>query len=227
MAKYTELLSEYIEDGGELPAVFEQIIGFDELFVGYYCDAEIAFETPTLFSIKLNTMANMVIPVYAQRITALKELYRDVLNPRKIRTKTGQVLRQDGQSVSSTENTKEGTQTTKNSGIEGGAMIEEVKTFEEPFALGNAAPAPTQPETIAETTRQPTATEVSYDGYKDTTKQTISPRTNTETYNNVTDLEEGYTPGEALQIINEFTTKRDNILRECLGEFSPLFLEIY
>lgn len=57
MAKYTELFSEYLEGGGELPAAFSQIDGFEDLFIGHFIDKEIGFETEVLFTIKLETKA--------------------------------------------------------------------------------------------------------------------------------------------------------------------------
>lgn len=91
MAKYTELLSEYIENGGVLPAIFNQIQGFEDLFIGEYCDCEIGFETPILFQIKLETKANLIIPTYAKRIAALTAAENDLTNPTKKRVKTGSI----------------------------------------------------------------------------------------------------------------------------------------
>lgn len=85
MAKYTELFSEYLESGGELPTAFDQIDGFKDLFVGHFIDKEIGFETEVLFAIKLETKANIVIPVYAERITALENAISKLVNPQKVR----------------------------------------------------------------------------------------------------------------------------------------------
>ena len=70
MAKYTELFAEYLESGGELPAAFDEIVGFKDLFIGHFIDKEIGFETEVLFAIKLETNANLVIGVYADSIAA-------------------------------------------------------------------------------------------------------------------------------------------------------------
>ena len=40
MAKYTELFAEYLESGGELPAAFDEIYGFKDLFIGHFFDKE-------------------------------------------------------------------------------------------------------------------------------------------------------------------------------------------
>lgn len=85
MAKYTELFSEYLEGGGELPTAFSQIDGFEELFKGHFIDKEIGFETEVLFAIKLETKANIIIPVYAERITALQVAISKLGNPQKVR----------------------------------------------------------------------------------------------------------------------------------------------
>lgn len=83
MAKYTELFNDYIENGGELPAVFDDIDGFDNLFKGYYADKEIGFETETLFAIKLETYANIYVPIYASRIASLAVAWTHADNPVK------------------------------------------------------------------------------------------------------------------------------------------------
>ena len=68
MAKYTETFAEWLDGGGVLPSEFDQIDGFDDLFVGYWCNAEIGMETPDLFQIKLDAYAALHVPVYKQRI---------------------------------------------------------------------------------------------------------------------------------------------------------------
>lgn len=84
MAKYTELFADYLKDGGALPSVFSSIIGFEDLFKGYYCDKEIGFETEILFAIKLETYANIYVPMYAQRISALATALTNASNPVKV-----------------------------------------------------------------------------------------------------------------------------------------------
>lgn len=68
MAKYTMLLAEYLERGGQLPASFSQIEGFKDLFIKYYCDKELGFETETLFKTKLELYADLYIASYAEKI---------------------------------------------------------------------------------------------------------------------------------------------------------------
>lgn len=97
MAKYTELLSEYIKNGGEFPAVFDKIEGFEDLFIGHYIDREIGFETPVLFSVKLETRANIVIPAYAKRIAEIEAAEENLINNEKVRTKTGNITRDYGE----------------------------------------------------------------------------------------------------------------------------------
>ena len=83
MARYTELFAEYLASGGELPSAFEQITGFTDLFKGYYADKEIGFETEDLFALKLETYANIYIPIYKQRIEDLAEAITGAKNPAK------------------------------------------------------------------------------------------------------------------------------------------------
>ena len=84
MAKYTELLAEYLEAGGELPDVFDTIEGFEDLFIAHYCDKEIGFETEALFAVKLELYANIYVPKYAERITALATAWTNASNPTKV-----------------------------------------------------------------------------------------------------------------------------------------------
>lgn len=74
MAKYTETLVEYLEAGGTLPALFEDIAGFPDLFVQRFCDYEIGFETPKLFALKLEGAAKIYIPYYKKLIDAQSTL---------------------------------------------------------------------------------------------------------------------------------------------------------
>lgn len=74
MAKYTETLVDYIEAGGTLPALFESIEGFPDLFVQRFCDYEIGFETPELFAQKLEAAAKIHIPYYKKLIDAQSSL---------------------------------------------------------------------------------------------------------------------------------------------------------
>ena len=74
MAKYTETLVEYMRAGGVLPALFEQIDGFAELFVQRFCDYEIGFETPELFTQKLEGAAKRFIPFYKTLIDSQNDL---------------------------------------------------------------------------------------------------------------------------------------------------------
>ena len=85
MAKYTELLSEFLARGNTLPAAFNQLVGFGDLFSQYYGDYEIGFETEELFAMKLNAYANIYIPAYADRITKVNNLMSGLMSPEKIR----------------------------------------------------------------------------------------------------------------------------------------------
>lgn len=88
MAKYTELFAEYLESGGELPAAFAEIDGFEDAFIQEYCDKEIGFETEALFYIKLEAKANIVIPIYKKKFEALDQTLTQLSNPIKTRQRT-------------------------------------------------------------------------------------------------------------------------------------------
>ena len=72
MAKYTETLAEQVAGGGVLPsASFALIAGFEDLFKERYAGNEIGFETETLFALRLDARAKIVMPVYADKVTAM------------------------------------------------------------------------------------------------------------------------------------------------------------
>lgn len=82
MAKYTEIFADYVENSGyDLPEAFDEIEGFEDLFLKYYCDKEIGFETENLFAIKLEGYADLYIPPYADRITKLATAWGFVDTP--------------------------------------------------------------------------------------------------------------------------------------------------
>ncbi|MBQ0154591.1 MAG: hypothetical protein KBS70_07390 [Bacteroidales bacterium] len=86
MARYTELLSEYLAgEGRELPSSFSLIEGFSDLFIGHYADHEIGFETEDLFALKLEHYADLHLPIYASRINLLNSYILRLEDPEKIR----------------------------------------------------------------------------------------------------------------------------------------------
>ena len=84
MAKYTMTLAEYLAKGGALPSSFALIDGFENHFIGRYCDKEIGFETDALFSIKLEAKANLVMQAYKDRIDTRALYWTRVSNPTKV-----------------------------------------------------------------------------------------------------------------------------------------------
>lgn len=221
MAKYTELLSEYIEEGGELPTLFDTIEGFTDLFIGEYADREIGFETPTLFTLKLNYTAALVIPPYSARIAAIKQANELLLTPNKkhvrdgnlTRSRNGEIIHTDGESVV----------TTVNDNGDGAAEI--TKVSEQPFAVENAAPTLTQPTTVTEATK-PTITNTQTSN-ETTSTESYNNYQETESYNNITDSETGLTSPEALAVLQHIEEQTNIIMRQLLQEFDTLFMGIY
>ena len=115
MAKYTELLAEYLQSGGQLPAAFDTIDGFSDLFIGHFCDREIGFETPKLFEIKLETRANLVIPIYKERIDQLMQFDTMFNEPTKTSTRSGN---EETTRSGNEETTRSGNEETTRSGNE-------------------------------------------------------------------------------------------------------------
>lgn len=81
-AKYTEYLSEYLQNH-DLPSVFSMIDGFETLFVANFCDREIGFETEDLFEIKLEAKANVVVPLYTQRLAMYETALQNAPNAKR------------------------------------------------------------------------------------------------------------------------------------------------
>ena len=75
MAKYTMLFADYLERGGALPASFDLIDGFEDLFKKHYCDKEIGFETELLFAMKLEEYADIYMQLYADKLTRLTSAF--------------------------------------------------------------------------------------------------------------------------------------------------------
>lgn len=231
MAKYTELLSEYIEHGGELPAVFDTIEGFEDLFVGRYCDCEIGFETPILFKIKLEAKANLIIPAYAKRISEFEEAKAALLNPEKKRIKTGTIKREYGKRENTDSNTKTG---------EIVKSVKDTKTFtnedhvsteaELPFGGTNENEAITRRNVDKgfedKTVTEATDTE-SYKDYEDKNTKVEQEHNDKETYENVTETESGYSATEAEALFKALENKVYIILNDCLEEFKNLFMKVY
>lgn len=79
--------AEYLQNGGQLPAVFDSIADFKEIFTAKYFDCEIGFETPELFAIKLEAKASIVIPQYVKRIAYYDTAMENLQNAIKTRTR--------------------------------------------------------------------------------------------------------------------------------------------
>jgi len=96
MALYTELFSEYVEGGGELPSEFASINGFADLFKMRYFNREIGFETEALFTMKLQLKASVIIPFYVEKLTALATAQNALRTPNFKRTTTETIGNTEG-----------------------------------------------------------------------------------------------------------------------------------
>lgn len=83
MAKYTELLVDYL-DGNSLPVEFATIEGFEDMFIGRFCDREIGFETEALFKIKVQNVTDIYFNLYKERITDLASAITKAKTPLRI-----------------------------------------------------------------------------------------------------------------------------------------------
>lgn len=73
MAKYTITLGEYLKNN-TLPEIFNNIENFSDLFILEFIDREIGFETEWLFSQKLLGRANLMCPLYAERLEKIQSI---------------------------------------------------------------------------------------------------------------------------------------------------------
>lgn len=85
MSKYTETFIQWLEEGNDFPSSFD-VDDFPNLknrFFARYCDHEIGFETPLLFKIKFEALADSKIPLYVQAVQSLKVSDASVADPIK------------------------------------------------------------------------------------------------------------------------------------------------
>lgn len=228
MARYTELFSEWLEEGGQLPALFSEIEGFGDLFTATYCDREIGFETPVLFEIKLNAYADLHIPEYKERIDLLEEAIAQAGKTTKTRTRSGNETNtrtgaEDVTYSGSETNAQNGTNT-----MQRGAQKD--TTIEYPYSAINSTDN-LQPSNVVDRDTYTDSDSVdmsntrSFTNRKDT--RNYDNVKDERVYNDVKDTETGYTPDELLRYINELHTKVYNVKKELLREFEPLFMQIY
>lgn len=241
MAKYTELFNEWLEAGGELPPEFSQIADFDNLFVGEYADSELGYETPTLFQLKLNQRAALVMPDYIIRIEEIQRARILLQNPTKIRTKTGQISRMYGGDYTTGTTTQNGRKNIHTEGDTTNSAPDHVRTIaDQPFIaqtevqdglITGAQVTPTQISVDRafenDTTHVNNTVEETYDNYTTTVRHESKPKTDTEFYDDITDKETGYTVDEAERIYKDYERAIFNIKKQLLAEFKNLFMLVY
>lgn len=100
MARYTELFSEWLENGGKMPAVFDNV-NIDgeplaDIFTAYYAAREIGFETPALFELKFNALAAILINDLQAGLQAHCGALAALSEPKSTHTKSGALQRNYG-----------------------------------------------------------------------------------------------------------------------------------
>lgn len=199
MAKYTELFSEYLERGGQLPASFALIDGFEDLFKLHYCDKEIGFETEALFFMKLERTARINVPFYADKIRRLASAYAHFDVPAKVRYERG--FNQDTQGEQNTRNAN-----TSLNGEQNGY------NSELPFDAANASPS-MKTHNDAFTNQA--------DGTYHADEVINKGERQNET------RESGYTPDEAMREVEFLNKEIEPLIQMLLDEFKRLFMQIY
>lgn len=168
MVKYTQLFSEWIEDGGTLPSILGDLEGLEEALIYKYFDCEIGYETPLLFGMKLEGRANEVVPIYVQKQIQLEVAFAALSTPSsRVHTRTYQAGGRSGES------------------------------YDRPIS-GSSTP---------------------------TEKTSTASYTDTDTTR-----ETGTTPDETMKIAQarlDYQIQSAEILRDCVNEFSNLFMGVY
>ena len=225
MAKYTMLLAEYLQKGGQLPASFALIQGFEDLFVAKYCDHEIGFETDELFRIKLEYTANLVMQAYADKIATRAFYWTRAENPVKayyektqIKTNLGAKQRTANETTNIGERVKESSDTTN-------VGAQENKTTELPFDDTTA-----EPNTINNLGAREDS--VSHSETEDASVDTLERIESEDAVEN-NDLHEtwkednGETIDELIRMLEFLNADVTTLVEKCLNEFKPLFMAVY
>ena len=249
MAKYTETLGEYLEAGHSLPSIFSQITDFDKYFLARYIDREIGFETETLFEIKLEGKADLVIPLYKDRILALNTAIMALSTPNKKTT-----VDKSGYYTHNTDVTESGTDSVVKDYDEGGKDTVEKDYGEggtESLQHGAQSGSRTQLPFNAATSAPNEKTETTQYTDETTFGKTIDDTTDTtygKTIDDTTETTYGHTYDTDLRhddylkeetSVTGFSTEENlarigllqgelvNMIDRCLNEFKHLFMQIY
>lgn len=225
MAKYTMLLAEYLQKGGQLPASFGLIDGFEDLFVARYCDHELGFETDALFSIKLEYKANLVMKAYADKIATRAFYWTRAENPvksyyEKTKIKTNLGAKSKTGSDATSYGAKSITTTTSNT-----TGAQENKTTELPFDDTTAEP---NSVTNLGARSDSGSNSESESAHSDTTT-----RSENESAVENNDLREtwkednGETMDELIRMLQFLNEDVHTLVEKCLDEFKPLFMGVY
>lgn len=185
MARYTELFSEWLEEGGEMPAPFNNIMIGDntlwDIFTAHFAAREIGFETPVLFNLKLNEYAAVLIPELKSGLDAFSGALTAMVDPQVKNTKSGAIQREYG-------------------------------------------------ERKRNDWDNPTANDNDEIDLTDVGSQHItldSGGTDTETYNNVTDINSAKTVADGIAIYNALSQEVQSYLQIWLKKFDPIFMQIF
>ena len=238
MAKYTETLGEYLASGHTLPSVFSDITGFDTHFLARYIDREIGFETEALFEIKLEGKANIIIPLYKDRIQQLNDAITALSTPSYKVTKdnTGYYTHKADIADSGTEKHE---RDLSDSGSDGHTLAENTvhgaqsgSRTQLPFNSSTSQPnEKTQTDQYTDN-HNVTQDQTTY-GKKtdDDTTITFGKKVDNDLRHEDHLREEvthtGFTTAENLARINWLQGELVDMIDRCLKEFSHLFMQIY
>ena len=228
MAKYTETLGEYLNNGNDLPTIFSSITDFSDLFTLNYIEREIGFETEELFALKLEGRANIVIPFYKNKIDNLTATLSRITNPTRKTTTTGTGtvnLAKTGTATTQKDVADSGIDTVGNSGSATNGATES-KTYELPINDQNATA--TGKATTAAITNSSSNTETTTYGHKVDDDTTLTNNLNDLTTRNTTDETSitGLTVQDNIAIQKIYDDIR-NYKYEALEEFNDLFMGVF
>lgn len=225
MARYTEYLVDYLNNGHTLPGLFSSITDFDKLFTGFYCSSELGFETEELFEIRLETKAELVVPLYASRINTYNTLLAQLGTPNATITDahTGTISDAGSDTHTGTDSIAHTGTVSSSGSVTAGAQVK--LHTELPMNASTATPSS---KDVADTYTN-TDSKTDTFGNTDTTTHglTIS-RGNTKTFLNTdTHTYTGLTANDQINLIKYYEDKILNLKQACLDEFKSLFMVIY
>ena len=224
-ANYTEFLRDYLKNN-TLPSILSDLdsifdCDFKQEFEDYYLMREIGFDTEELFSQKLNTQCNIMVPYYAEKATALKDLFDNIFESGYSITQTNNLTRGNTASASRSNTlTNNLTETTNdNNSVKHIDYKTPVGMNSDTLPYSSVSGGYTDNSTKLNATRVNTGTA----GNSETASNNET-ETNTGTITTVYSKNPRF---NSIEAVTKFREDFTNIKKECLEAFECLFMQIF